>query len=171
MVVVRAAEEEEEEEEEDPHLARRRVPGKMTLRSMKKEDEEEYDKVLNERKMHEEKISNIILEESVIALKDEMKVMDVIFEELKKVKSAVTQEDEPVLRTRVVSPRERLQEAPKWDEAIKKMLPIATPKKRKIAAYIYIYIYMPLELTQFAFAMSSRGRLKKNSRPQLWTFE
>ena len=37
-------------------------------------------------------------------------------------KSAVTQEEEQVLRTRIVSPRELLQEAPKWDEAIKKEL-------------------------------------------------
>ena len=117
MAVVRAA-----EEEEDPHVARRRIRGKMTMKAMKMEDEDEYEKMEKEQKRHQERVSKVILEESVIMLKDEMKVMDVVFEELKKVKSAVTQEEEQVLRTRIVSPRELLQEAPKWDEAIKKEL-------------------------------------------------
>ena len=116
MAVVRAA------EEEDPHVARRRIRGKMTMKAMKMEDEDEYEKMEKEQKRHQERVSKVILEESVIMLKDEMKVMDVVFEELKKVKSAVTQEEEQVLRTRIVSPRELLQEAPKWDEAIKKEL-------------------------------------------------
>lgn len=72
-----------------------------------------------ERDRHIERISNIVL---AIMLKDEMKVMDVVYEELRKVKSAMPKEDEPVLRTRVVSPKELLREAPKWDEAIKKEL-------------------------------------------------
>ena len=48
--------------------------------------------------------------------------MDVVYEELKKVKSAMPKEEEPVLRTRVVSPKELLREAPQWDEAIRKEL-------------------------------------------------
>ena len=95
---------------------------KMTMKAMKMEDEDEYEKMEKEQKRHQERVSKVILEESVIMLKDEMKVMDVVFEELKKVNSAVTQEEEQVLRTRIVSPRELLQEAPKWDEAIKKEL-------------------------------------------------
>ena len=125
MAVVRAA-----EEEEDPHVARRRIRGKMTMKSMKKEDEDEYDKILRERKKHGEKITNVILEESVIMLKDEMKVTDVVFEELKKVKGAATQEEEPVLRTRIVSPRELLQEAPKWVKRSRKNY-ISFSKKRR----------------------------------------
>ena len=117
MAVVRAA-----EEEEDPHVARRRIRGKMTMKAMKMEDEDEYEKMEKEQTRHQERVSKVILEESVIMLKDEMKVTDVVFEELKKVKSAVTKEEEQVLRTRIVSPRELLQEAPKWDEAIKKEL-------------------------------------------------
>lgn len=53
-------------------------------------------------------------------LKNEAKVMDVVYEELKKVKSAMPQEEKPALRTRIISPKELLKEAPKWDEAINK---------------------------------------------------
>ena len=67
-------------------------------------------------------------------LKDEVGVMDVVYEELKKVKSAMPKEEESVLRTRmpkeeesvlrtrIVSPKELLSEAPKWVDAIKKEL-------------------------------------------------
>ena len=46
-------------------------------------------------------------------LKNEAKVMDVVYEELKKVKSAMPQEEKPALRTRIISPKELLKEAPK----------------------------------------------------------
>ena len=80
----------------------------MGVKSMKMEEEDEYEKEEKERERHVERLSNIILEESVIMLKDEMKVMDVVYEELRKVKSAMPQEEEPVLRTRAVSPKELL---------------------------------------------------------------
>ena len=110
------------EEAEGPYEIRRRIRGKMGVKSMKMEEEDEYEKEEKERERHVERLSNIILEESVIMLKDEMKVMDVVYEELRKIKSAMPQQEEPVLRTRVVSPKEFLREAPKWDEAIKKEL-------------------------------------------------
>ena len=110
------------EEAEGPYEVRRRIRGKMGVKSMKMEEEDEYEKEEKERERRVERLSNIILEESVIMLKDEMKVMDVVYEELRKVKSAMPKEEEPVLRTRVVSPKELLKEAPKWDEAIKKEL-------------------------------------------------
>ena len=116
MAVTKAA-----EEAEGPYEVRRRIRGKMGARSMKLE-EDQYEVVEEERERHLERISNIVLEESVIMLKDEMKVMDVVYEELKKVKSAMPKEEEPVLRTRVVSPKELLREAPQWDEAIRKEL-------------------------------------------------
>ena len=106
------------DEEEDPHEVRRRIRGKAA-KSMKKD---EYEDMEEERKRHLERLSNVVLEESVIMLKDEVKVMDVVYEELKKVKSAMPKEEESVLRTRIVSPKELLSEAPKWDEAIKKEL-------------------------------------------------
>ena len=84
------------------------------MKAMRMEVEDEYEKMEREQKGHQERVSKVILKESVIMLKDEMKVMDVVFEELKTVKSAVTQEEEGVLRKRT------LQEAPKWDEAIRK---------------------------------------------------
>ena len=107
------------DEEEDPHEVRRRIRGKVTAKSMKKD---EYEEMEEERKRDLERLSNVVLEESVIMLKDEVKVMDIVYEELKKVKSAMPKEEESVLRTRIVSPKELLSEAPKWDEAIKKEL-------------------------------------------------
>ena len=83
MAVTKAA-----EEAEGPYEIRRRIRGKMGAKSMKLE-EDEYEVVEEERERHLERISNIVLEESVIMLKDEMKVMDVVYEELKKVKSAI----------------------------------------------------------------------------------
>ena len=91
----------------------------VTAKSLKKD---EYEEMEEERKRDLERLSNVVLEESVIMLKDEVKVMDVVYEELKKVKSAMPKEEESVLRTRIVSPKELLSEAPKWDEAIKKEL-------------------------------------------------
>ena len=94
------------DEEEDPHEVRRRIRGKAA-KSMKKD---EYEDMEEERKRHLERLSNVVLEESVIMSKDEVKVMDVVYEELKKVKSAMPKEEESVLRTRIVSPKELLSE-------------------------------------------------------------
>ena len=107
------------DEEEDPHEIRRRIRGKVTAKSMKKD---EYEEMEEERKRHLERLSNVVLEENVIILKDEVKVMDVVYEEFKKVKSAMSKEEELVHRTKIVSPKELLNEAPKWYEAIKKEL-------------------------------------------------
>ena len=117
MAVAKAA-----EEAEGPYEIRRRIRGKMGVKSVKLE-EDEFEVMEEERERHLERISNIALADSVIMLKDEMKVMDVVYmRSCGRSRVRTPKEDEPVLRTRAVSPRELLREAPKWDEAIRKEL-------------------------------------------------
>ena len=119
-------------EDEDPIGERRRIRGKMAVRSVNvlhsgEEDEEERLMMVIQEQKEEAagrhaRIVQVLEEEGGVMISDEVEVMDIVFNQLAKMKQMVQQKPEEVLRTRIVSPQELLQEADLWDAPIREEL-------------------------------------------------
>ena len=105
-------------EDEDPYEVRRRIRGKTAMKVMKKIEEEEEE----ERQLFQARLEKVIEEESFRLMEDDPEVGDFIYEELKKLKKAMPEEQEDVLRTKIISQKELIADHELWKDAIKKEL-------------------------------------------------
>ena len=105
-------------EEEDAYQVRRRIRGKTAMTLLKKIEDQEED----ERRLFQTSLEKVIEEESFRLLEDDPEVGDFVYEELKRLKKAIPQEQEDVLRTRIVSQKQLMEEHELWREAIQKEL-------------------------------------------------
>ena len=87
-----------------------------------------------EREEHEEALRNVLEEEGRIMVMDGLESMMSTFEEIRKIKKALPQgsDEEDVLRTRIVSVRELLDEREKWTTAIQTELDQLFIEKRAL---------------------------------------
>ena len=107
---------------------RRRIRGKVALRSQKMDEccfndleelEKEIEEEMEERKDYQKRLQAVIESEAVFMLNDTLESMNVTFDGLWKLKQAMPSlEEEDVLRTRIVSVAELLSEREKWKEPI-----------------------------------------------------
>ena len=121
---------EEIDKERDALAVRRRLREKTSVRLHRIEtttvglEEKVFEETLelqrNEREEHAEALRNVLEEEGRVMLGDSLESMSVTFEQIRKIKSALAQttEEEDVLRTRIVSVKELLDEREKWTSAI-----------------------------------------------------
>ena len=97
---------------------------KMTLEESVDGQIEDFEETVElqrrEREDHAEALRNVLEEEGRVMLSDGLESMAITFEHLRKMKAAVAQttEEEDVLRTRIVSVKELLDEREKWTSAI-----------------------------------------------------
>ena len=96
--------------------------------------DEAVDLQKKEREEHEEALRNVLEEEGRIMVMDGLESMMSTFEEIRKIKKALPQgsEEEDVLRTRIVSVRELLDEREKWTAAIQTELDQLFIQKRAL---------------------------------------
>ena len=87
-----------------------------------------------EREEHVEALRNVLEEEGRIMVMDGLESMMSTFEEIKKIKKALPQgsDEEDVLRTRIVSVRELLDEREKWTSAIQTEIDQLFKEKRAL---------------------------------------
>ena len=121
---------------------RRRIRGKMALRSQKVEesfveDNEFFDSLmeeqLEERREHQKRLQAIIESEAAFMLNEDLDSMNVTFEGLWKLKQAMPSlEEDDVLRTKIVSVVELLAEREKWKEPIESELRQLFEEKRAL---------------------------------------
>ena len=110
---------------------RRRIRSKVTVKRMKmlpnaieKWEAEEMDEWMEEeekeRRVHRHRVESIMEQEAVLMLGDDQQSMHATYEELRRLKQAkpAAEEEEDVLRTRIVSVQEMVLEKEKWHDAI-----------------------------------------------------
>ena len=110
---------------------RRRIRGKVALRRMKmlpisvetweaEEMDEWMEEEEKERQDHRHRMESIMEQEAVLMLGDDQQSMHATYEELRRLKQAKMPADteEDVLRMRIVSVHEMVQEKEKWHDAI-----------------------------------------------------
>ena len=123
-----------QEEVEDPVAVRRRMRGKMgikmkvAVKSSTGVETEDVDSVedidqavaeqLEDRGEWDNRMRQVLDDEGGLMLSDGDEVMELIFKRLVKLKQAVLPKDQDVLRTRIVSPQELLQEKDLWEKPI-----------------------------------------------------
>ena len=105
-------------EEEDAYQVRRRIRGKTAMKLLKRIEEDEEE----ERRLFQVSLEKVIEEESFRLLEDDPEVGDFVYEELKRLKKAIPEEQEDVLRTKIVSQKQLMEEHELWREAIQKEL-------------------------------------------------
>ena len=110
---------------------RRRIRSKVTVKRMKmlpnaieKWEAEEMDEWMEEeekeRRVHRHRVESIMEQEAVLMLGDDQQSMHATYEELRRLKQAkpAAEEEEDVLRMRIVSVQEMVLEKEKWHDAI-----------------------------------------------------
>ena len=124
---------EELDKDREALAVRRRLRGKTAVKISRMQaltEAEEWNIILavdeaiddqkNQREEHAEALKNVLEEEGHVMLHDGFDSMEVTFEEIKRLKKLLAQptEEEDVLRTRIVSVQELLNEREKWTSAI-----------------------------------------------------
>ena len=119
-------------EQDKEHQAldiRRRIRGKITLKTIKLAEEPKIDgvdideMVENEnatRKEHHQRLRQVLQQEATLMVEEDLELMGMTFEGLKKIKMAMPEvEEEDLLRTKIISVQELMGEKEKWDDAIR----------------------------------------------------
>ena len=135
------------DKDRDALAVRRRLREKTAVKIAKLQDvtdanewnmilavDEAVDLQKKEREEHVEALRNVLEEEGRIMVMDGLESMMSTFEEIKKIKKALPQgsDEEDVLRTRIVSVRELLEEREKWTSAIQTEIDQLFTEKRAL---------------------------------------
>ena len=131
------------QEKEDEQLVRRRIRGKTSVRKVKMSEEvdmcedEKWKELAEEgeeeKVLTRQRIRNVIEQESLQLLDEDEEIGKVTYKRLKMLMKLQEEEvEEEVLRTKIVSVNEFLQEAPAWDSAIRAELDQLFEEKRAL---------------------------------------